>query len=847
MKISHCQMMHLTNPMGYDLGAKSITYLIEAAEGEKQVSARIRVALDQAMTKIVYDSGERADISPLGFQLPVELAPRTRYFWQVEAETDAGDRGVSDVNWFETGKMDEEWTAKWITCDSTVKRHPIFASDLKLEKHVKQARLYITALGLYEAYLNGERVGDEYLTPYCNNYHQWLQVQTYDVTDDLNKGGRLEVWLGNGWYKGRFCFVNHDHDAPGHYGSEWGLLAEVRVTYDDGTEAVFGTDESWNVRRGPITFSNLYDGEVWDATLTDSEREAVALFAGEVAPLKDRLSVPVRVQKELKPIEKIITPKNEQVLDLGQNQAGIFSFRVHEPKGKTVKLRVGEVMQEGCFYRENLRSALAEYTFISDGSEHVIKPHFAFYGYRYVCIEGVENVNPDDFTALVLHSDLDEAGHITTGHELINKLLSNVGWGMLGNFIDVPTDCPQRDERMGWTGDAQVFSPTACFYRDCYAFYRKFLYDMKTEQDEVGGAVPVVIPRFQLHKPDSSTVWGDAACIMPWNLYRFYGDKAILEQCFDGMKMWVDYITRTDGDNHGWRTHFHYGDWLGLDNPNPDEITLGGTDNGFIADVYYRYSATLVAKAARVLGKTEEAEQYDQLADDLLKMIREEYFTATGRLAVETQTAHVLALAYGLYTDLERTREGLRRQFERSGNRLRTGFTGTPLLCPVFSENGMDDLAYEVLLREDFPGWLYQIKLGATTVWERWNSLLPDGTISSTGMNSFNHYAYGSIAEWIWRRCAGLQPVESAPGFTHVKICPMPHRAIGKVDAAYQSASGLWKIFWEIEGEDLTLRFTVPFGCTAEVELPDAPEGMNYGTVGSGIYEVRYTPAKILE
>jgi len=846
MKITHCQIAHLTNPLGYELGKAQVSYLVEMAEGSRQCAARIRVAKDAQMKQIIYDSGKSDKISPLGFALPVQPEPRTRYWWQMEAETDAGDCALSEVQWFESGKMQENWQAKWITCDSSVKRHPIFAKKLELKKTVKQARLYITALGLYEAYLNGERIGDEYLTPYCNNYHQWLQVQTYDITSQLQKGGELKIWLGNGWYKGRFCFVDYDRNAPGHYGNEWALLAETHVIYEDGTEDVFGTDESWNVRRGPIVDSNLYDGEIWDATLEDTQPEPAVLYAGKVPPLKDRLSVPVRIQQEIRPVEKIITPKGEQVLDIGQNQAGIFSLRVHEPRGKTVKIRVGEIMQEGCFYRENLRSALAEYTYISDGREHVIIPHFTFYGYRYVCIEGVDNVNPDDFRALVLHSDLPETGSLTTGNQLINKLIQNVGWGMLGNFIDVPTDCPQRDERMGWTGDAQVFSATACFYRDCYAFYRKFLCDMKTEQMERGGAVPVVIPRFQLDEPDSSAVWGDAACIMPWNLYRYYGDKTILEECFENMTMWVDYITRTDGDNHAWRTHFHYGDWLGLDNPNPDEITLGGTDNAFIADVYHYQSAVLAAKAARVLGKMEEAAKYDALTERLRQEIRDEYFTPTGRLAVETQTAHVLALAYDLTPDRERTRAGLRRQFERSGNRLRTGFTGTPLLCPVLSDNGMDDLGYQVLLREDFPGWLYQVKLGATTIWERWNSLLPDGTISSTGMNSFNHYAYGSIAEWIWRRCAGLQPIESAPGFTHVKISPKPHRAIGKVEAQYQSASGLWKIAWEIEGDDLTLRFTVPFGCTAEVELPDAPDGMNYGTVDCGTHEVRYTPTKIL-
>jgi len=423
MKITHCQMAHLVNPLGYDLGTPVISYLIEAAEGEKQAAARVRVATDAAMENILYDSGEREDLNPLGFQLPCAFAPRTRYWWQVEAVTDEGDRGTSEIIWFETGKMDETWQAKWITCDSTVKRHPIFEGNWNIEKPVKEARLYITSLGLYEAYLNGERVGKEYLTPYCNNFHQWLQVQTYDVTEKLNKGGKLEVWMGNGWYKGRFCWVDYERNAPGHYGNEWALLAEVHVTYEDGTEAVFGTDESWNVRRGPILDSNLYDGEIWDATITDTDPEPVSLFGGKVPPLHDRLSVPVRIQKEIKPVEKIITPKGEQVLDLGQNQAGIFRFCVNEPKGKVIKIRVGEILQDDCFYRDNLRSALAEYTFTSNGEPFVIQPHFTFYGYRYVCIEGVENINPDDFTALVLHSDLPESSKLVSDNALINKLM----------------------------------------------------------------------------------------------------------------------------------------------------------------------------------------------------------------------------------------------------------------------------------------------------------------------------------------------------------------------------------------------------------------------------------------
>ena len=402
-------------------------------------------------------------------------------------------------------------------------------------------------------------------------------------------------------------------------------------------------------------------------------------------------------------------------------------------------------------------------------------------------------------------------------------MISNVGWGLRSNFLDVPTDCPQRDERLGWTGDAQVFSAAACYLRNVYPFYRKYLADIAMEQRAADGAVPKVVPSFGYQRQGIS-VWGDAACIIPWNLYLYFGDASILRERYEDMKAWVEYIRRVDGNEHGWRKKFHYGDWLALDNPSrkADECG-GGTDVGFIADVYYRNSALIVAKAAALLGRTEDASAYRALADGILDGIRQEYFSPSGRCCIDTQTAYLLTLRFGLQEDLSRAREGLLNALHRVDDTLQTGFVGTPFLCRELSAMGRDDLSYTLLLREDYPGWLYEVKLGATTVWERWNSLLPDGSISSTGMNSLNHYAYGSILEWMFAHIGGIQPTEQAPGFREALLCPTPDERVGFGAAELHTASGLWRSAWALKDGLLRLSFTVPFGCTGRLALPGTP------------------------
>lgn len=837
MRIYDTKINHLENPLGFRLTHTVFSWKVAEAEGKKQTWARIRVAMDKAFSQIVYDSGCDGAANALAYPMELSLKPRSRYFWKVAVCTDAGEEAESDVQWFETAKQGEAWEGKWITCDNTEKRHPFFEREILPEKTVKKARLYVCGLGLYEAYWNGERIGSEYLTPYSNDYNEWVQYQTFDVTEQLQTGGKLSILLGNGWYKARFGFSARED--VGFYGNEWKLIAELRLTFMDGTEAIVGTDENWTVRRSNIQFSNLYDGEIVDDTLKQLPQERAVLTDAPKGELTARMSLPVCVHEVFEPVELLHTPAGEMVFDMGQEFTGIFTLRVHEPVGTRIHIQTGEILQQGNFYNENLRTAKSEYIYISNGEETVIKPHFTFYGYRYVKVQGISSLKKEDFKGLALYSTLEPVGSMKTGHPLVNRFIENVRWGLQGNFVDVPTDCPQRDERMGWTGDAQVFSATAMYLKDCYAFYAKYLYDMAKEQSALDGKVPDVVPSCGVES--TACVWGDAACIIPWNLYVFYGDKSILENQFASMKAWVDYIRRVDGDNHGWRYVFHYGDWLALDNPiGGAEQVLGGTDEEFIANLYYAVSAGLVAKAAEVLGFPQEEEEYRRLSEEQFEVVKKEYYSATGRCCIKTQTALLLTLKYGLSENVELTKRQLCKLFEDNGGKLKTGFVGTPLMCNILSDNGMDELAYSLLLNEEYPGWLHEVKLGATTVWERWNSLLDDGTISGISMNSMNHYSYGAVLEWMFRHAAGINVMEDAPGGTRVWMEPLLHMELDYLEASYDAQAGLYQVRWELtDAEHVIISVTVPFGCEALLKLPLAPEEVYSNSANPVFSDVR--------
>ena len=839
MKITHLKTNHPRNPLGFALDNPVLSWIVEDTPDKKQTAAQVVIAKDEAFAHILFDSGKvtGAGIDSLAYRPDIFLSPRTRHYWKVRVwgETESAE---SDPAWFETAKMDEPWQAQWITPDFRDNQtHPYLFKNFELPAKAVSARAYICGLGLYHFELNGQKVGDEHLTPYLNAYDQWIQYQTFDVTEQLNAGSNLiSVMLGNGWYKGRYGLQDYPNE-PKPYGEQFALICEIHITLENGKELVLVTDKFWKATPAPVLASDIYDGETYDARTAKpfqvGKTFSVKKIALDTRKLQARRSLPVRVNGEVKPKSVIQTPAGETVLDMGQNMTGWIRFKTSAPSGTKIHLQFGEVLRDGNFFPDNLRTAKAEYIYIADGSDSVAEPYFTFFGFRYVKVSGwVGNLNLDDFTGCVVYSQMDTIGHIETSKAKVNQLFRNALWSQKGNFLDIPTDCPQRDERLGWTGDSQMFSGTACFNMDSAAFFSKFGYDMGMEQTKFSGMVPWVVPSVNMTKGGSSA-WGDAATIIPWNVYEFYGDKSILEQQFESMCAWVEFIKKADDDSGGkrlWTTGFHFGDWLALDGNDPNS-PFGGTPEDFISSAYYFYSARLTARAAAVLGKTEQATHYGTLAEEIKTAIQKEYFTATGRLAIGTQTGLVLVLFMDLAPEAFRARviNDLGVRLRKDKVHLRTGFVGTPYLCRVLSNIGANELAYQLLLNEDYPSWLYAVNLGATTIWERWNSLKPDGSFSSVEMNSFNHYAYGSIVEWMYRDMCGLNPSsgdDMLTGFRCARIAPKPDKSMQWAKASYHSAVGLFESGWKI-GDDgkLNFEFTIPFNAEAQVTLPDAKAG----------------------
>ena len=717
---------------------------------------------------------------------------------------------------------------------------PVLRKKFTVETAPKRASLTVTGLGVYRAFINGQRVGEDYLTPGYNDYDAYVRYQTYDVTEYIKTENLIEIYLGDGWYRGR---IGLGPDSTRKWGTELMAAARLAIRFPDDRETCIETDESWQAYQSPICFTDIYDGEARNDTL--GEGEAVyCRFADSKWNLTEQFSPPVRIRAHFKPM-LIVSPAGENILDFGQNMAGIVRFINREPKGTAIRLQFGEVLQKGCFYRDNLRSAKAEYRYVSDGEVKTVEPYFTFYGFRYVKVEGMQHVNPEDFTALALSSDLPVTVKARTGHAGINQLLHNAFWGQQSNFVDVPTDCPQRDERLGWTADTQVFVNTACYNMDCKAFYRKFMKDMRFDQlTYCDGDIPPYSPCLKGAGRHGGAVWADAGTIVPWNVYMFYGDRELLRENWPMMKDYVEYLIALDkkeGFTHTVFTTFTFGDWVAQDGLTSQSV-FGGTESAFIQGIYYMNSLDLICKAARELGYTEEEEKYGALEQEVRAALLEEYVTPAGRLAVDTQTGYILALRYGLIRDEEKLLSGLRRRFQRDFYAIKSGFTGTPLMLPVLFDHGMEEQAYRMLLRRSFPGWLYCVDLGATTIWERWNSLNPDGSISGTGMNSLNHYAYGSVCEAIYSRIIGLK--NAAPGWKRAVLAPHPDARLHFAEIEYQSVSGLWQLSWKLEDSgEITVKASVPEGCEAEVELPSKQKNARF-TVQGGSYTWQYRPER---
>jgi alpha-L-rhamnosidase len=812
---------HLVNPLGFALNTPRLSFKVKDSRGQALERARVTVALDAAMANIVSDSGWRGDIDSLSYAPALALSPRTRYYWRVEAVSDAGESAASETAWFETGKMDEPWHADWIT--APIEGNKVFQRTFTLDKQPARARIYATGLGLYEIYINGEKLGDELLAPLCTQYDKWVQVFTYEPALEAGEN-RIAVMTGRGWFGGRFGF--NTQGIPWLFSGTQAIRLELRIEYADGTETVLATgEEGWFATESPVLDDSIYDGETYDPGRDLGDPlPAAPCPEMDARRLMDRLSPPVRVIERLKPAQIFTARNGETVLDLGQEITGYLEFRTEAPKGAKLSLYHGEILQEGNFFNLNYRSAKAEYHYISDGQPRAVRPFFTFYGFRYVKLVGFESPQIEDFAGCVVHSDIEMTSHFESSNPLLNRFAQNALWGQRGNFLDVPTDCPQRDERMGWTGDAQAFSGTACFQMDSQAFFDKYLYDMAMEQALHDGAVPHTVPSMPF-LGTSACAWADAATIIPWTNYLFYGDKALLQSQYPVMRDWVDWLYRNDEAHGGarlWRDGFHYADWLALD--TKDGSNFGGTDPYFIASSYYYYSTSLLVKAAEALENWADADKYGKLLDEIGEALLDEYFTPGGRLAETSQTAYVCALFMGYAPAKCRKKlaELLEREFERAKGKLRTGFVGTAYLCRVLSQAGNAERAYALLLKEDMPSWLYEVKMGATTVWERWDSVLPDGRLSDLTMNSLNHYAYGAVMEWVYRDVAGINPVEDAPGFRRALIRPRPDRRLPKVAFTFESPVGQYLSAWEMTEERFTWQIEIPFGATAKVVFPFA-------------------------
>lgn len=694
-----------------------------------------------------------------------------------------------------------EFQAKWIQApDKQENVCPVFRKTWKNAGPVKRAELYLTALGVYEARLNGERIGKFVLAPGWTVYEKRLQYQTYDVTEMLKEENELTVTVGKGWFSSHMPGWMESEDKTRRANRPIGMIAELHLEYADGSSAVIPSDETWTWGESPVRFSEIYDGETYDATISAKCDTPAAELDWTKDILIPQEGEEIREKERVEAQSVIITPAGETVIDFGQEVTGYVEFTVDAKAGDEIQILHGEVLdQKGNFYNANYRSAKAEINYTCRDGLQTWHPMLTFFGFRYIKLAKFPGeVKPEQFTAIVVYSDIQKTGSLSCGRPEVNQLFSNIFWGQKGNFLDVPTDCPQRDERLGWTGDAQAFVKTASYNYDVEKFFKKWLHDMSACQRADGG-IGQVIPDY-LPDGNPSAAWGDAATICPWQIYLTYGNKEVLEDQFDCMKKWVDYITDTTTTEYLWTGGEHFGDWLGLDAPSGSY--KGSSREDFIATAYYAYSTELVIKAGKVLG--EDVSAYETLYANIVKTFRETY------PVYNTQTEHVLAVHFHLAENLQKTADALADMVEKDGSQIMTGFVGTAYILHALSDYGHSDLAYTLFLRRKYPSWLFSVDQGATTIWEHWDGIMENGEFWSTDMNSFNHYAYGAVADWVYEKAAGIRLLKEAPGFEKVKIQPMTDKRLGWLDASINTRHGKISSKWTYVGDKV--RYDI---CTA--------------------------------
>ena len=853
LSVGGLRVEYLINPIGIDALQPRLSWRIASAQRNTMQSAyQLQVAANESSVirgaNLLWDSGKTtSDASVFVDYAGPPAVSRTRYYWRVRV-WDASGRASpwSAVAFWETGLLQPgDWSARWVgppptSADSLPSPSPLLRRAFRVADHVRSARVYVTSLGLYELYLNGQRVGDQLFTPGWTSYHRRLQYQTYDVTPPLRPGANVfGAMLGDGWYRGKLGFFGQRN----LYGRQLSLRAQLEIRYESGRTESVVSDADWKTTVGPILTSDIYGGETYDARrelsgwatapYDDREWAAVALLdpPSPLPVLVASLSPPVHRVRELRPVDMRRAPSGETIFDLGQNFTGWARLTVRGSAGTTVTLRFGEVLdRDGNLYTANLRAAAQtdRYTLSGKGRE-VYEPHFTFHGFRYVAARGLP-APPDSatITGIAVSSDLAQTGSLVTSDSLLNQLQRNIVWGQRSNFLDVPTDCPQRDERLGWTGDAQVFARTAAFNMDVSGFFAKWLADVAADQDP-SGSVPWVVPnplggdsiRFA-----GTAGWSDVAVIIPWTMYLMYGDRRLLERQYPSMRAWVDYARRRAGADLIWRPGWQFGDWLALhsDDPSYPGATTG-TD--LIATAFLAHSTELVARAATVLGRSDDGATYGALFRKIRDAFNREFVSRTGRVGENTQTAYALAIAFDLLPDsLVPIAAGrLAQDVTAREHHLTTGFLGTPYLLHVLKATGHVGDAFALLMQRSYPSWLYPITRGATTMWERWDGIRPDSSFEDPGMNSFNHYAFGAVGDWMYQNIGGIDIDSAGPGYRRSRIAPRPGAGLTSASASLETVYGTLSSAWRLDGQRFTLDVAIPANTSAEVTLWDTRIG----------------------
>lgn len=771
------------------------------------------------------------------------LQSRTRRTLRVRAILESGYSAWSKPAEVEAALLEaKDWTASFVEAPRTQAGRPVFRHRFQSPGHLDSARLYISFHGIGVTRINGERVGEDVLAPGWQHYPSRLAVCVYDVAEHLSQGENLiEVELGDGWWSGHLGF----NGLQGIYGDKLGLIAQLEIRRGTQLETVLATDKEWVWTPGPTLAADLYNGETFDARQvlrrdSDNSDEGrwfpVKVVSGKDAhmPLRSIDAPAVRKVEELSPRQIFLSPNGRLLVDFGQNLVGWVRLTAEGPAGTEIIIRHAEVLEHGELGARPLRAAEATDRWLLAGNgRETWEPSFTYHGFRYAEISGLPSgrLQPEDIRAIVVSSDLERAGWFDCDHGGLKRLHENVVWSMRGNFVSIPTDCPQRDERLGWTGDIAVFAPTASYLFDSTAFLSSWYEDLVAEQQE-DGLIPYFVPSlpFPRELADNpvfnhthTAVWGDAATLVPFALYNATGDVHILRRAFPTMKRWVDGVAALAGPAKVWDQGFQYGDWLDPTAP-PEEPAHGATDPALVATAYFAHSARLAARAAELIGSEEERERLQALHEEILAAFRQRFVTGSGRLTSDSQTAYAIAIQLDLldgkpFRDAAAAR--LVELVREGGHKIGTGFVGTPLILDALTSAGALEDAYKLLMQTELPSWLYAVEMGATTIWERWDSMLPDGSINPGGMTSFNHYALGAVASWLHSTVGGLSAL--TPGWTRLRVAPRPHPAISQASTAHITPAGRAAVSWNVEAGVMTLKVTVPPGTCADIDLEGYP------------------------